>query len=251
MKKTIAILSTLAFVTSVSLVSAAKPNYAPDLPKNDGTYDVPGHPDMKVRIFVHKEKPAKPSPAPDPTPITCAYPEEINDFVSAAGWHLPATYKYNLNLASVPSYVSNFASIAENSFQAWTSETSGGVVMSRGDDTRITRATYDGKNIIAWGKASASALAVTYIWYNTITGDIRELDTIMNNKFFWTSAACYANSYDAQNILTHELGHWFGLNDHYASTYLDNTMYGYGSKGEVKKSTLTDGDIAGLWQIYP
>lgn len=251
MLKKIASLATLLILFAwFNPASAARPNYAPELPENDGIYDVPGQPNMKVKIFVHKTKDAKPSPAPNLTPIGCTDPNENNATVSAAGWHLPTTYAYNLNPASVPAYVFGISAITQDSFNEWSSETSGSVAIFRGDDTKITRAAYDGRNIITWGKANASALAVTYIWYNTTTGDIRELDTVMNNKFFWTSAACYANSYDAQNILTHELGHWFGLNDHYTPDYLDNTMYGYGSKGESKKTTLTDGDIAGINAIY-
>ena len=70
----------------------------------------------------------------------------------------------------------------------------------------------------------------------------------------WSQMAtdcAYIESYDAQNILTHEIGHWFGLDDEYdATNYQNATMYGYGSKTEVKKNTLTDGDINGLRAIY-
>ena len=60
------------------------------------------------------------------------------------------------------------------------------------------------------------------------------------------------NAYDAQEILTHELGHWMGLGDMYdAANYQNATMYGYGSKAEVKKDTLSTGDISGIGVIYP
>lgn len=79
----------------------------------------------------------------------------------------------------------------------------------------------------------------------------------MNEKSSWnwanqnTNLLCgWTNVYDAQNILTHELGHWFGLDDHLTANYQNNTMYGYGSKGEVKKDTLTQGDIDGINAIY-
>jgi len=45
-------------------------------------------------------------------------------------------------------------------------------------------------------------------------------------------------------------GHWFGLDDVYDTSYRDATMYGYGSKWEVKKTTLTTGDKAGTFAIY-
>jgi len=158
----------------------------------------------------------------------------------------------------VPSTISpNLGTIINNSFAVWENAlpTGSGVTLAYDGPTSANRAVYDRQNIIAWGRTSGSALGVTYIWYQN--GIAIELDTIMNEKFSWgwanqsTNPLCaYSNVYDAQNILTHELGHWFGLNDHYTADYVNNTMYGYGSKGEVKKDTLTAGDIAGINLIY-
>ncbi len=79
----------------------------------------------------------------------------------------------------------------------------------------------------------------------------------MNQKFSWKWSdqsvhqdCAYSNSYDAQDILTHELGHWVGLDDEYTSDFANNTMYGYGSQQEVKKDTLTTGDITAATAIY-
>ena len=78
-----------------------------------------------------------------------------------------------------------------------------------------------------------------------------DVDTIMNQKFPWTLNTCSTSAYDAADILNHELGHWFGLNDHYTSAYINNTMYGYGSKAETKKVTPAQGDKDGINLIYP
>jgi len=59
-----------------------------------------------------------------------------------------------------------------------------------------------------------------------------------------------AGAYDIQNIMTHENGHWLGLNDLYSATDKDLTMYGYGMTGELKKDTLGLGDILGINTIY-
>lgn len=236
----------------------AKNDKNQDIPEADGIYDVPGRPDMKVRVFVHKEKPAKPGkPAPEePTKICLENDQESNAIVSAAGWSLPANYNYNLNLNNVPSLISKEAwqTIAQNSFFVWDNETNK-VSISRGADTTINRKGYDGKNIVAWGRISSSALGVTYIWYYPATGEVAELDTILNQKYVWTWSdgdpnCSYLNSYDAQAILTHEIGHWFGLDDHYTNDYFNNTMYGYGYKADAKAITLTNGDIFGLNAIY-
>lgn len=234
-------------------------------PEIDGTYDVPGHPEMKVRVFVHK---GKPSPESVPAPaLTCPADPVSLALVSKAGWHLPeGDWTYRLNISSAPSsFRGSFAEFTKRSFAEWQGKTelNGKVAFVPGANTTVNRARYDGQNIIAWGKISASALAIAYTWYYPSTGLVAENDTIMNNKFAWSwtdqtqnpttdvAVACADQyTYDAQNILTHELGHWVGLNDHYTGDYIDNTMYGYGSKGEAKKDTLTAGDIAGVNAIY-
>ena len=93
-------------------------------------------------------------------------------------------------------------------------------------------------------------MGVTYVWYYTATNLVADVDTIMNKKYPW-SLSCSTNSYNAEDILTHELGHWFGLDDEYTGNFIDNTMYGYGSKAEIKKITPENGDKAGINLIYP
>ena len=132
--------------------------------------------------------------------------------------------------------------------------------MERGADTSTNKAQLDGQNIITWGRTSGTALAVSYIWYNSATGELVEVDTIMNQKFtwFWSNpinwpigqTCAYSGVYDAQNILTHELGHTIGLNDEYENSHTHNTMYGYGSKNETKKNTLTTGDKNSALILY-
>lgn len=177
------------------------------------------------------------------------------------GWRLPTgTWTYRLNTSSVPSSVgsSDMATLTANAFNAWSATDVGTkVTFANGGTTSKNRASFDGQNIISWGKTSRSALAVTYTWYYTATGQVAQVDTIFNNRFAWewsnqsvNSNCAYQNYYDAQNILTHELGHWMGLNDNYVASYLDNTMYGYGSPTEVKKNTLATGDTAAVNTLY-
>lgn len=253
----------MALVLSTSAVLAKNDKNADDdwvIPEQNGTYDVPGHPGLKVKVFVHYPKI---KPGPTSSPVLACYLEDPGSQaeVGLAGWRLPSTWIYTLNLSSVPGTVGskNLPVIANNAFKEWTDAMGNNkVTITKSlSDTTITKASYDRKNIIAWGRAPGSALAVTYTWYYTATKEVAEVDTIMNSKFSWSwtnqtlSPNCAdQNSYDAQDILTHELGHWVGLNDHYTSAYANNTMYGYGSKGEVKKDTLSSGDIFGVLKIY-
>ncbi len=220
----------------------------------DGLYDEPGHPGIKVRVIVHHERPGQASLSS----LVCNLSDpDSTATVGAAGWHLPSAVTYNLNPDSVPASVggASLATIANNGFNDWSAASGNMVSFTKGSNTSVARSAYDGKNVIAWGRTSGSALGVTYIRYNTSTGLVVDVDTIMNKKFTWSwsnSDTCADSAtYDAENILTHELGHWTGLDDMYdAANYQNATMYGYGPKGEVKKNTLSTGDKAGVFDIY-
>lgn len=225
-----------------------------DVPEKDGVYDVPGRSNLRVRVFVHEPKPVSVLPS-----LVCSSDPESQSIVGPAGWRLPSgVWNYRLNLGSVPGSVgsANIATISAQAFGYWSDATSGKVAFNNAGTTSASRANLDGQNIIAWGRTQGTALGVTYTWYYKSTGLAVETDTIMNKKFKWswtpyTANACgVANTYDAQNILTHEFGHWLGMNDEYTGAFVDNTMYGYGSPAEVKKDTLTVGDVLGVSTLY-
>lgn len=250
------------FVTSAKDTQASEDK---NLPEEEGTYDVPGHPKLKLKVFVYR--PGKPNsvrkPNPTPTPPAgpaCYLPDPGSSSLDGlAGWHLPSgTHTYNLNISSVPSSIGseNFTAIASKSFSAWHNTNLGTKIdFVEGPATIARRASYDGQNIITWGRTSGSALAINYTWYNPTTKEAVENDTIFNSSYPWAwsqSADCaYPGFYDAQNILTHELGHRMGLNDAYEASFADNTMFGYGAMQEVKKNTLTNGDTNAVNLIYP
>jgi len=260
----------LFLVAGIAIAQGAAKNSQDDLkytiPEQDGTYDVLGHPELKLRVFVYHEKPDRPGKPTPPSPQeVCGLSDpNPNELVISAGWTIPNTWKYRLNTLSVPSTVGagDLPVIASNAYKQWTdaiNNHNNQVTITEGLNTTVDRAFLDGQNIIAWARTSGSALAISYIWYNRTTGVATEVDTIMNKKFTWywsnpqdwTQSQCaYQGVYDAQDILTHELGHTMGLDDMYTETYSNHTMYGYGSKGETKKDTLTTGDILGVQEIY-
>lgn len=221
------------------------------IPEKNGDYPDPEHPGIRVRVFVHEPKDARGSQI---SPTSCT-DNDSTSIIPPAGWKLPPTWTYKVNLNSAPSSIrSNVGTIVGNSFNAW--QSLGKVSFIDGGSTTANKQANDGQNIVAWGRTQGTALAVTYTRYYTSTGQVADVDTIMNLKFPWSwtqfaNGACgIANTYDAQDILTHELGHWMGLNDTYAANFVDNTMYGSGATGEIKKDTLTTGDITGIQNIY-
>lgn len=242
-------------------------------PEISGVYNVPERPGMKVRVFAHPEKPtappapgltAKPNVSPSPSvsvnnSLVCGLADpESASVVGKTGWKIPTgSWPFQLNLSSVPATVGsgNLNTIVTSGFNQYTTASGNKVSFVRGADTTVSRARLDGRNIITWARASSGTLGVTYVWYYPSTGLAAEIDTIMNSRYKWTwsgSNVCADDTtYDAQNIMTHELGHWLGLEDEYdTGLFGNNTMFGYGSRGEVMKNTLTNGDVSGVGSIY-
>lgn len=251
------ILSLVVFIFTAFSVQAKtnnpNANSNAEHPEISGDYEVPGRKDLRVRVFVHGPK------AENHTTQTSAICEDNRSdaVIGWAGWKLPnSTITYRLNQSSAPSGIrSNVPSFVNNSFLKWTNAitldgtTSAKPTLTEGSQTSVTRSRFDGQNIIAWGRTSGSTLGVTYVWYYTASQQVAEVDTIMNSKVAW-NLSCSAGYYNAENIMIHELGHWFGLDDEYDGLFVENSMYGYGSKAETKKISPENGDITGLNIIY-
>ena len=60
LRKFTSLIALLGLVAVVSPSLAAKPNFTPEIPEVSGLYEVPGHPGLRVRVFVHNTKPGKP-----------------------------------------------------------------------------------------------------------------------------------------------------------------------------------------------
>ncbi|MEM2739447.1 MAG: hypothetical protein QXQ29_01415 [Candidatus Bathyarchaeia archaeon] len=107
----------------------------------------------------------------------------------------------------------------------WDEQTTYGVFQYMGVIAK-SAGRYDGYNVISWGSYRAGVIAVTYIWY---VGDtIIETDTRLNTLYRW-SLSGEPGKMDVQNIMTHEFGHWCGLDDLYDDEDYWLTMYGYAS----------------------
>jgi hypothetical protein len=165
-----------------------------------------------------------------------------------------------VNYGTVPSSLG--AAAAQSSlraaFDTWTAADPDKVFVE-GAPTTVKSSKYDGVNAMVWGNIPyANAIAVTRVWYYTSSGDLAEADTVFNKRLPWVAndqllGDCGGNpsAYDLQNIATHEFGHIVGLGDLYGDAEKDLTMYGYGTLGELKKSTLGLGDLLGVNAVTP
>lgn len=158
-------------------------------------------------------------------------------------WHWSTTANYFVNPSNKyglsASAVTNAIKTCANT---WDKETGAAVFYFQGTTSK-SAGKYDGYNVIAWGAYSGNVIAVTYIW-STAT-KIVETDTMLNTVYKW-SLSGGAGKMIVQDIMTHEFGHWAGLNDLYTDRDYWLTMYGYAKYAETYKQTLGLGDIKGL-----
>jgi len=101
---------------------------------------------------------------------------------------------------------------------------------------------------------ASNAYAVTYVWHDTGTGEILDADIEVNESSRRYAlcpdlGGCTDGTVDLQNVLTHELGHYFGL----AHTPDDTlaTMDSVAPPGEIIKRSLATDDITGICAVYP
>jgi hypothetical protein len=104
-----------------------------------------------------------------------------------------------------------------------------------------------------------SAFAVTSVFSDKNTGEIMDADMELNETRGALGDCCpngaclttYCSSQgmvDLQSVVTHELGHFFGLGH---SNSPDSAMYAEASLGETSKRFLKSDDIAGFCAVYP
>jgi len=119
--------------------------------------------------------------------------------------------------------------------------------------TTRTAPVRDNYNVVTRKNAGSTGwLAQTTTWYYTSSKHIIECDMVFNTYYTWYygTGTCPTNAYDVWSIACHEFGHFLLLDDLYDADAREQTMYGYGAKGETKKRTLASGDIAGIRHIY-
>jgi len=169
-----------------------------------------------------------------------------------ATWNSNTPVKYVINPKNRQSLSTTFITSAiSTSAETWDTATDTELFSNTYTVNPIVRyGRFDGKNAIVFGSTSSGTIAVTSIWYYTVSKEIVEFDILFNTFYKWGNADITPSVMDLQNIATHELGHGVGLNDMYNADCNQVTMYGYGSYGETIKRTLEPYDVEGLLSLY-
>ncbi len=107
----------------------------------------------------------------------------------------------------------------------------------------------NGNFVVAVQKALGNhVVSFTVITANTATGEIIDADIALDDATYdFCVADCKSGRYDLLSTLTHEVGHFLGL-DHSLDTAA--TMFVSAPAQELSKRTLTDDDREGLCRAY-
>jgi len=231
MKKRVLFLVTIILIISFASIVEAKPNRL-----------------IEKRVFIHRAKPENPH-KPDKTPKGDGGGGKEWYKYSGIHWassDLAVSYVVDLDASGLESGPAMNTIVA--SFEVWDAETETDIFGSVSQGETVA-GVHDGVNGISFGQKEPGIIAVTSIWYYTVSEEIAEVDTLFNTYYKW-SLSGESGKMDLMNIATHEFGHWLLLEDMYNKPSGDQTMYGYSTYGETSKQTLESGDIAGIDAIY-
>jgi hypothetical protein len=165
----------------------------------------------------------------------------------------------------------NIQDIARDSFETWTNVNGTNVNFVEEPMQEFKSTGNDGKNTISWVNKNwrgqyfsppEEALAVTITTYKTSNNNIVDSDIHFNGEYFtWADINStqeeMADVIDVQNILTHEIGHFVGL-DHssedifepVAKLYLA-TMFFASGPGETFRRFVGEDDVNAISNLYP
>jgi len=91
------------------------------------------------------------------------------------------------------------------------------------------------------------ALAVTCVTMNLDTGEILDADIELNTPWFDFALPGETEGEDLRTVLTHEAGHFLGLNH----SHIDGSVMFEEYDANQIFSSLSDDDLAGICEIYP
>ena len=134
---------------------------------------------------------------------------------------------------------------------AWPTQTGINLTLRDAGNTNASVVALDNQNNIFFrNDGSNGYLMATYTWWYTATRQLIEADTVINEYYNQLTSAlrCSGPSFYIQNVLTHEFGHFIGM-DH--SSVTTATMYPTSGACGTSLESLDPDDIAGVLTLYP
>ncbi len=102
--------------------------------------------------------------------------DQVNHF-DVTPWHLSGPIIWRLNRSTVPTNLAGSVDgVLSDSFNTWY-----GGVFSQGPDTNARAARFDKVNAILWKRLGRSTIGVTYAWFSRSSGEVLEVDTLLND----------------------------------------------------------------------
>ena len=146
---------------------------------------------------------------------------------------------------------SDFAAV-QASFQTWENIQGTNIRFNFRGTTPTGTVAHDGLNIVTFTDTSAplgsSTIAATFSYFRNENGQtvFDESDIALNPAIEFSTSG-ESNKFDIQSVLTHEIGHFLGL-DH--SALVSSVMVPFGVASQLDQRTLAYDDIAGVMEIY-
>lgn len=106
---------------------------------------------------------------------------------------------------------------------------------------------FDEANTSGYFPGGSGTVALTPIWFYN-NGTISDADILFNGKNFTFTTQGTGGAFDIQDVATHELGHFLGL-DH--SGVAGASMYPYVDPTVILHRSLSADDVAGMRAMYP
>jgi hypothetical protein len=96
-----------------------------------------------------------------------------------------------------------------------------------------------------------NTLAKTTVTYDTATGEIKDADIEINTTYNEFSLDDDPGTlYDLQAVMTHEVGHFIGIN-HTQTSHPEATMFSRYAPGDTKQRDLSPDDVEAVCAAYP
>jgi hypothetical protein len=170
-------------------------------------------------------------------------------------WSNPSiTWRLNASGSDDISDDSHVAAI-EHGFQAWEDISGSGINFTRGADTQDVApgasthiVAFDENNTSGYFPGGSGIVAITPISFDTGSGNILDADILFNGGQYTFSTDGSPGTFDVQDVLSHEIGHFIGL-DH--SPQISGTLWPYVSTAQWLHRSLTTDDRSGAIAIAP